>query len=378
MRAARIIMIASLLSAMPFAARVHAQQTDSASERYLFDAANRERASRGLQQFQWNDQLASAARQHAILMAQRNAISHQFPGEADFSARAFRAGAHFSALAENVAEAPSASEIHTEWMNSPPHRQNLLDPQLDSIGISVAVRGGELFASEDFSRAVENLSIEEQEVKLDSLLRAQGLHLLPRTGDARRICEGGRLPSGSAQPLLYFQFDAANLDSLPEQLRSKIESGRYGAAAAGACARSSVTGEGSGGFTAYHLAVLLCLELSPFESPPRAARDPHHCGFFFFFPNSPPIAFVAFDGAEIALPTTPLTIPPTSGINFGSEVVPVILKGTPCFPTPSALRPADILKSSALSDAIVPPPVISPIPETTMSRAESCVPSGAT
>src|SRR5271157_5605883 len=206
MRTARITWIAWLLSAMLFTARARAQQTDSTSERFLFEAANRERTSRGLPQLQWDDALASAARQHALLMAERGAISHQFPGELDMTARASRAGAHFSTLAENVAEAPSASEIESGWMNSPPHRGNLLDPDLDSIGISVAVHGGERFASEDFSRGVADLSIEEQETKLDSLLRAQGLQLVARTQDARRICAGGRVASGNPQPLLYFRF----------------------------------------------------------------------------------------------------------------------------------------------------------------------------
>jgi hypothetical protein len=252
MRTARITLIAWLLLAMLFTARAQAQQTDSASERFLFEAANRERASRGLPQLRWDDALASAARQHALLMAQRSAISHQFPGEPDMAARASRAGARFSALAENVAEAPSASEIEAGWMNSPPHRGNLLDPDLDSIGISVAVSGGERFASEDFARAVADLSLEEQEAKLDSLLRVQGLQLVARTQDARRICAGGRVASGNPQPLLYFRFDAADLDSLPDQLLHRIASGRYHSAAAGACA-----GGGEGGFTAYHLAILL-------------------------------------------------------------------------------------------------------------------------
>ena len=65
--------------------------------------------------------------------------------------RASQAGARFSSLAENVAEGPSAEAIHREWMNSPPHRANLLDPQLDSVGIAVAERNGILFAVEDFS-----------------------------------------------------------------------------------------------------------------------------------------------------------------------------------------------------------------------------------
>jgi hypothetical protein len=252
MRAARFMMIAALLSAMLFAVGARAQQTDSPAERLLFDAANRERASRGLPQLEWNDALASAARQHALLMAQRGAISHQFPGEAGLGARASRAGARFSAVAENVAEAPSADQIQSGWMNSPPHRQNLLDPELDSIGIAVAERGGELFAAEDFSRAVADLSVEEQEAKLGSLLRAEGLHLVARVEDARRVCAGGRVASGNPQPLIYFRYDAADINSLPEALQQRINSGRYHSAAVGAC-----RGSGQDGFTAYHLAVLL-------------------------------------------------------------------------------------------------------------------------
>jgi uncharacterized protein YkwD len=38
-------------------------------------------------------------------------------------------------------------------MNSPAHRDNLLDRELDSIGIAVVERGGQLFAVQDFSRA---------------------------------------------------------------------------------------------------------------------------------------------------------------------------------------------------------------------------------
>jgi len=38
-------------------------------------------------------------------------------------------------------------------MHSPPHRANLLDKDMDSVGIGVVERNGELFAVEDFSKA---------------------------------------------------------------------------------------------------------------------------------------------------------------------------------------------------------------------------------
>ena len=40
-------------------------------------------------------------------------------------------------------------------MNSPPHRANILDPEMDSLGVAVIERNGELFAVQDFALAVQ-------------------------------------------------------------------------------------------------------------------------------------------------------------------------------------------------------------------------------
>jgi uncharacterized protein YkwD len=159
----------------------------SAAERALFDAANRERASQGLAQLRWDNALANAARDHAQLMAERNTLSHQFPGEPALQDRARVAGARFTEIAENVAEGPSADVIHASWMHSPPHRANLLDPELTAIGIAVvgtasrdgAGRGGVgmLFAVQDFSQSVASLSLVEQEKQVAAALAARGLQV---------------------------------------------------------------------------------------------------------------------------------------------------------------------------------------------------------
>jgi len=128
-------------------------QEYSRAERQLLAATNRERESRGLHALRWNDALAEAARQHNQVMIEHQSISHQFPGEPSLPTRVTRTGAHFSALAENVAEAPDPSQIHSLWMHSPGHRANILDRDMDSIGIAVAERNGEFYAVEDFSKA---------------------------------------------------------------------------------------------------------------------------------------------------------------------------------------------------------------------------------
>jgi uncharacterized protein YkwD len=62
-------------------------------------------------------------------------------------------GAHFTWLSENVDEGPNATAIHRSFMKSPQHRANILDGDMDSAGIGVAERNGQMFAVEDFSKA---------------------------------------------------------------------------------------------------------------------------------------------------------------------------------------------------------------------------------
>lgn len=130
-----------------------AQEDLSRAQRQLLAATNREREARGLPALRWNEALAEAARRHDQVMVEHQTISHQFPGEPSLPTRVTRAGAHFSALAENVAEAPDPAQIHSLWMHSPGHRANILDRDMDSIGIAVAERNGEFYAVEDFSKA---------------------------------------------------------------------------------------------------------------------------------------------------------------------------------------------------------------------------------
>lgn len=129
------------------------QDYSSRAERQLLAATNREREAQGLPALKWNSALATAARHHAEIMVEHQTISHDFPGEPSLPVRVTKEGVKFSALAENVAEAPSASEIHSLWMHSPGHRANILDRDMESIGIAVASSNGELYAVEDFSKS---------------------------------------------------------------------------------------------------------------------------------------------------------------------------------------------------------------------------------
>jgi len=147
-RSSFVVMIGLTLGASAFA-----QNARTEAERDLFAAANQARRAQGLPALRWDDSLAMAARRHAAVMAQHGTTQHGYEGEPSLSARAKEAGAHFTWLSENVTQGPTTAAVHAQFMNSPNHRANLLDHDMDSVGIGVAERSGQFFVVEDFSQA---------------------------------------------------------------------------------------------------------------------------------------------------------------------------------------------------------------------------------
>ncbi len=227
-------------------------QEPSVSERFLLAAANEARAAHQLPPVRIESHLTRAARTHAEKMAERQTISHQFSGEPDLAARASGAGARFSLISENVAEASDASAIHDLWMNSPGHRANLLDPKVDVVGIGVVRNGGEYFAVEDFAHATELLDLDQQEQTVGRQLSASGLQLMADTKDVRATCALSTGFAGLRKPWFVMRYTTSDLGHLPEQLTTRIRSGKYRTAAVGACSPASASP-----FTGYALAVML-------------------------------------------------------------------------------------------------------------------------
>lgn len=246
----RIMFMAAMLGILaPWAS---AQRPNDGPAQTLFRLANHERIARGLPALKWSAPLAEAARQHALLLAHQDTLSHQLAGEPPIQDRAAQTGAHFSSIAENVAEGPNAEGIHRQWMNSPPHRANLLDPQLDSVGIAVTENNGTLFAVEDLSLVAGSLSVGEQEKIVDARLQSLGLRLLNYVDDARRSCPLDNGFAGNHQPSFVLHYATPDLQTLPDMLKKRIQTGRYHAAVVGACSSDSKIGRSN-----YRIAVLL-------------------------------------------------------------------------------------------------------------------------
>lgn len=254
-----LLALATALCLIPCAlAQHHASPADTTTvaEQYLLSAANQERAARNLPLLHRDAQLARAATQHAQVMARHQSISHQFPGEAALASRGASVGLAFNRISENVAEAPSAVQIHDMWMHSEGHRANLLDPAVDAVGIRVIARNGELYAVEDFARTVPSASLEDQEFAIRALIAHMGKIALASTPDdisaARHTCAMTTGFTGAHKPTFVMRFSSGSLDQLPGELKTRVASGRYHQAAVGACAGSSTAT-----FTSYKIAVLL-------------------------------------------------------------------------------------------------------------------------
>lgn len=84
----------------------------------------------------YNGQLERASRAHAADMIARGYFSHTSPDGAGPGVRAQSVGVPVCGVAENIAKGQKTSAAAFEsWLNSGPHRKNLLNRQMVSYGL---------------------------------------------------------------------------------------------------------------------------------------------------------------------------------------------------------------------------------------------------
>jgi hypothetical protein len=248
----RLLLVVALLSSTALCAQSPLPDLQQdVSE--LLTLTNQDRAAQGLGPLRWSPELAQAAQSHDERMVQRNDLQHQFPDEPDVPTRAGQAGAHFRAVAENIALGPNAADIEKQWMHSTMHRTNILDPEMNIIGIALVHHRGEVWAVEDFAHAVEALGPPEIEGRVIELLAQQGMRDAKATADARQTCEMEHGSAGGSRPRFVMRWEGSDLSRLPDVLVSKLQTGQFRSAAVGVCGGA----QPRQGFTTYHVAVLL-------------------------------------------------------------------------------------------------------------------------
>ncbi|KOA20464.1 SpoIVD-associated factor A [Clostridium homopropionicum DSM 5847] len=108
-------------------------------ESRVIQLVNSERAKKGLNSLNHNWQLSRVARYKSQDMVVKKYFSHTSPtyGSPFVMIRNF--GINYRTAGENIAYGQrTPEEVMNSWMNSPGHRQNILNPSFSSIGVGVA------------------------------------------------------------------------------------------------------------------------------------------------------------------------------------------------------------------------------------------------
>ncbi len=114
---------------------------DEEAEGKMFSLLNTERVHNGLSPLASDTDLRDVGRAHAKDMLKRGYFSHYTPEGLTPFDRMNKARLKYSFAGENLAFAPSTEFAMTGLMNSPEHRENILDPHYTKVGIGV-INGG--------------------------------------------------------------------------------------------------------------------------------------------------------------------------------------------------------------------------------------------
>ena len=227
-----------------------ATAAESAAQRELGRLLNQERARAGVTQLELDSKLVEAARIHARRMAEHQALSHQFAGEPDLRQRLAAAGLRFDNAGENIARDDDVTSAHQDFLASVHHRENMLSPNYNVMGIGIVQRDGQLYVAEDFAYRTREYSAEEAEnvvaaAYLAFRTRKEGEEPPQRLAEPllrQRACamaQADKVSSSGFEGLVavhsLVSYNEGRPERLPDQLTDPARGGSAKAFSVGAC-----------------------------------------------------------------------------------------------------------------------------------------------
>jgi uncharacterized protein YkwD len=177
-------------------------------EKELFELINRERAKRGIPLLQISENLIPLARSHSQDMAARSDLTHISSDGKAYAERLQEVDLFFKGTGENVAFSQSflPETIHNSFMKSDRHRENILDPRFDSVGIGVFLREDEgYYITQDFLTSFEAKSEREFREMLEKRINARraqkGLTSIPLLNELNNLAYEFSLKRAKGEPL---------------------------------------------------------------------------------------------------------------------------------------------------------------------------------
>lgn len=116
----------------------------SGTESAFVSAINSSRAATGASRLAVKSDLVSVARAQAARMAAKQDLYH--------TPNLGSAVRSWKVVGENVGYGPDVATLHRAFMNSAPHRANILDKRFTEVGVGVVVKDGTIWVSEVFRR----------------------------------------------------------------------------------------------------------------------------------------------------------------------------------------------------------------------------------
>ena len=121
-----------------------------------FRLSNEARRAHGLAELAWDDAAYRAARAHALDMLERGFFDHTNPDGQGPADRMWAAGVLEVTVGENLAlyegypPRQVAEVVVEDWLNSPPHRKNLLLPGFTHLGLALVQKDGRIAVVQNF------------------------------------------------------------------------------------------------------------------------------------------------------------------------------------------------------------------------------------
>ena len=141
-----LVLAVALVVAAPASTATQAAQRDTSLERSVVEAVNAVRAAHGLRPLTVSRGLRAAAYGHTNELVAAGLFQHESPDGTSFDRRIRRAypprGFSSWSVGENLVfgSAPfSADDIVKAWLDSPPHRRNLLNRSWREIGVGAVL-----------------------------------------------------------------------------------------------------------------------------------------------------------------------------------------------------------------------------------------------
>ena len=124
----------------------------TADEKAILKLINAEREKAGLATLKADPKLNRAARTHSLNMAKQSTLAHELDGKGPAD-RMKEAGYRLRMYGENcgVGSRTPAAEVQM-WLNSPPHKENILTAAFNETGIGIATgKGGKKYYTQVFA-----------------------------------------------------------------------------------------------------------------------------------------------------------------------------------------------------------------------------------